>query len=138
MGPAEQQQYVSRDAALAGGKNLKEKDVATTLGTFRCRELSGNARAEVIEAQANALTEEEGGKRVDVKGYQRNVIVAGVIDPASPDDDRQPLLKATDMTQFMQNGSSVIVALVQAIEELSGLGQFAAKRAEGNSDAGQS
>lgn len=130
--------YVSRDAALSGAKNLKEKDVETSLGTFLCRELSGVARAEVIEAQANGLTEEEGGKRIDVKGYQQNVLVNGLVDPTSPEDDRQPMFKAADMPAFMQNGASVIVSLVLAIEELSGLGRFASARAEGNSDDTQS
>lgn len=125
---------VDRAAFLALAGELKE-DVVTLSDRagkeipVLVRELTGEARAALITLQIEAY--QKGS--VDLKTYEREMLLGGVADPESPEGARLPLLKPADAEVLMKLGASNIGHLVKRIEELSAMGQQALSRAEGNS-----
>lgn len=116
---------VGRDAFLGHSGKLREDTVTVPeLGGVLVKELNGNERAEVIETQAQR------GGRVDVKGYQRLLLLHGLADPDSPEGARTPLLRKEDLDQAMRLGAGTIELLCERIEELSGLSVDAEALAE--------
>lgn len=121
---------LTRDGLLQQAGKLREELVALAeAGDVLVRELTGADRAEIVQAQAEAYQD----KKVDIAGYQKRILLAGITDADSPAGNRQPLLRPDDADRLMQLGGGVIATLVKAIERLSGLGQDAEKSAEGNS-----
>lgn len=109
---------VSRAALLARAGKLREDHVDVPgLGKVLVRELSGAARAKLIQGQAQASRT----GIPDVQAYQKELLLNGLIDPDSPEDARQPLLEKADLDTVMQLGASAIDALCTRIEQLSGL-----------------
>lgn len=115
---------ISRDAFLAGGK-LREDVVPTPLGPVLVRELTGEERAQLMNDQV-------GRGKADMLVWRRKLIQLGVKDPDSPEDDRQPLFDEADMDVVMSKGSGTIEAIVDRIEELSGLSNDSKAAAEKN------
>lgn len=116
---------VGRDAFLGHSGKLREDTVQVPgLGDVLVKELNGNERAEVIETQA------QNRGKVDVKGYQRMLLLYGLADPDSPEGARTPLLKKEDLDQAMRIGAAALERLCDRIEELSGLSVDAEKLAE--------
>lgn len=93
------------------------------------RELTGGERAKLITLQAEAY--QKGS--LEIEKYEREMLMAGVADPSSPEGARQPLLRAGDADSLMKLGASKTQELVKAVERLSGMGVGAVVRAEGNS-----
>lgn len=117
---------VGRDAFLAG-LTLAEGTVDTAIGPVICREITGQSRADLTsEAFARDKT--------DVGAYRRSLILAGTVNPDSPEGARTPLFDEADMDAVMAKPSSVIEAICDKIEELSGLGTHSRKAKE---DAGK-
>lgn len=116
---------VGRDAFLGHSGKLREDLVEIRgLGPVLVKELNGIERAEVIETQAT------GSRGVDVKGYQRMLLLYGLADPESPEGARTPLLRKEDLDQAMRLGAAAIERLCERIEELSGLSVDAEALAE--------
>lgn len=121
---------LSREALLARTVRAEEEVDVPGLGRMLVGEINADERAAIIEKQAGDYQ----NKRVDVRSYQKSLLVAGLLDPASSASARLPLLSAADGDAVMKVGSAKIAALVDAIERLSGMGAAAVARAEGNSD----
>lgn len=116
---------VGRDAFLGHSGKLREDTVLVDgLGPVLVKELNGFERAEVIETQATTRG------RVDVKGYQRLLLLYGLADPESPDGARTPLLRKEDLDQAMRLGAAAIERLCERVEQLSGLSVDAEALAE--------
>ena len=121
---------LSRDAFLAHVGRLAEELVdVPAMGKVLVRELSGRARAEVLQLLAPAAS----GGKADIGAYQKMLLENGLIDPESPKDERRPLLDVTNRDKVMELGASKVEALCKAIERLSGLDAKAAESAEKNS-----
>lgn len=122
--PAPEAAPISRDQFLSGGK-LEEDTVVTPIGPVLVRELTGEERAKLMNDQV-------GRGKADMLVWRRKLILLGVKDPASPLDDRQPLFEEADMDIVMSKGSATIEAIVDRIEELSGLANDSKAAAEKN------
>ncbi len=127
--------FASRDDWLnAVGKLREEEHEVEGLGLLLLSEVTGEVRAEIMSDQSAVLLLPEGQTRkLDQRGYQKKLILAGVVDPESPPGDRNPLFKAGDLDRVMKIGGGKVAEVVDRIERLSGLGQYQAA-AEKNSD----
>ncbi len=127
--------FASRDDWLAAvGKLREEEHEVEGLGLLLLSEVTGEVRAEIMSDQSAVLLLPEGQTRkLDQRGYQKKLILAGVVDPESPAGDRNPLFKAGDLDRVMKIGGGKVAEVVDRIERLSGLGQYQAA-AEKNSD----
>lgn len=123
--------FLSRDDWLNQAGVLKEEEVEVEgFGLLLISEVTGDVRAEILGDQSVGLLADQ--RKIDAKVYQRKLILAGVIDPTSPKGDRKPLFRMGDMDRVMKIGGGKIADVVDAIERLSSLGQYAGV-AEGNS-----
>ena len=123
------QGLLTRDGLLSKAGDLNEEILELPrLGKLLVLELTGADRALILQAQAEAYQD----KKVDVIGYQRRILLAGIVDPLSPKGNRQPLLRPDDADRVMQIGGGSIALIVKAVERLSGIGQEAETSAEGN------
>lgn len=123
---------VTRDIWLNAGQKLDEEwlDIEG-LGKVLVSEVTAKARAEIMTIQSTSLLTEV-GKSVDHLGNQKTLLLAGVLDPASPEGARRPLFHKDDIDKVMEIGASKVAAIIDAIERLSKLGRYTAS-AEGNS-----
>lgn len=131
-------QFASRDDFLnAAGKFAEETFHVDGIGNLLLSEISGEARADILGSMASALqsdpTTGEKGK-LDTNGYQRRLLLAGVVDANSPEGDRKPLFKAGDLDRVMKVGGAKIQTVCGAIERLSKMGRWQTS-AEENSEA---
>lgn len=127
--------FASREDWLNAVGVLKEEELKVEgLGLLIVSEITGEARADIVGHQSVGLLAEH--KKIDAKTYQRQLIQAGVVDPASPKGDRKPMFRPGDMDQVMKIGGGKIAEIVDAIERLSALGNYGAAT-EGNSDSTQ-
>src|ERR1700723_3598611 len=111
--------------AAAGKLNEEEKHVEG-LGLLLLGEIGADVRAEILtEQQSVALFAEGAAKKLDRKWYEKKLLLAGVLDPASPEGARLPLFKQGDMDSVMRIGGSKIGEVVDAIERLSLMGRHA-------------
>lgn len=135
-------EFVGRDAWLGVGSKLAEDVVDVEgLGKVLVSEITAKVRAEIMTIQSTGLLTET-GKSIDHLRHQKTLLLAGVIDPASPEGARTPLFKTADIDKVMELGASKVEKIIDAIERLSKLGRYASS-AEGNSattpsDAGTS
>lgn len=133
--PTKQQsenKFLSRDDFLGHAGVLREKEVdIKDLGVLLISEITGDVRAELIGQQFSGMIGDV--KKFDRKAYERTLIQAGVIDPDSPPGGRRPMFRPGDMDRVMRLGAGKITEIVDAIEELSGLGDHSGA-AEGNSE----
>lgn len=133
---------VTRDLWLNASQKLAEEWITVEgLGKVLVSEITAKARADIMTIQSTGLLTEV-GKSIDHLRHQKTLLLAGVLDPSSPEGARQPLFQAGDVDKVMEIGASKIAEVIDAIEKLSKLGRYAAS-AEGNSgptssDAGTS
>ncbi len=133
--PAEKK-FASREDWLNIAGVLKEEEhYVEGLGLLVLSEITGDARSEIVGHQSVGLLADQ--KKIDVKTYQRQLIGAGVVDPASPKSDRRPMFKPGDLDRVMKIGGGKIAEIVDVIERLSALGAHAGG-AEENSEGTQS
>lgn len=119
--PEEGPKFITRETFLAAGGKLAEETLFVEgLGNLLLREVSAGDRADMLSKSLQALQREQ----VDVKGYQRALLLVGVVDPASPPDDRQPLFKPADMDAVMRVGGKKLLPVVDVIERLSLMGKY--------------
>lgn len=129
---AAEKKYVSRDEWLNLAGHLKEEEhTVEGLGTLLLSEIAGDVRADIVAAQSVGLLADQ--KKIDAKAYQRTLLQHGVVDPSSPQGARTSLFRPGDMDRVMKLGGGKIAEIVDKIEKLSGLGQYAGA-AEGNSE----
>lgn len=127
--------FLSREDWLNQAGVLKEQEVDVPgFGTLLLSEVTGDVRAEILGDQSVGLLADQ--RKIDAKVYQRKLILAGVVDPASPQGDRKPMFRPGDMDRVMKIGGGKIADVVDGIEKLSSLGQYAGV-AEGNSGGTQ-
>lgn len=132
---APDKKFVSRDEWLNLAGVLKEEEHHVEgLGLLLISEITGDVRADIVAAQSIGLLADQ--KKIDAKAYQRTLIQAGIVDPNSPAGNRTPMFRPGDMDSVMRLGGKKIADIVDAIERLSGLGQYSGA-AEGNSDQSQ-
>lgn len=125
--------FASREDWLNTAGVLKEEEKHVEgLGLLLLSEITGDVRAEIVGHQSMGLLADQ--KKIDAKAYQRQLILAGVVDPDSPKGDRKPMFRSGDMDRVMKIGGGKIAEVVDAIEKLSALGQYGGA-AEGNSDS---
>lgn len=128
----EEKRFVSRDEWLNNAGVLKEEEREIAgLGLLLLSEITGDARAEIVGVQSEGLLADR--RKIDAKAYQRALILAGVVDPSSPRGARMPMFRPGDLDRVMKIGGGKIADIVDAIEKLSALGQYAGA-AEGNSE----
>lgn len=128
----EAHKFISRDDLLNIAGVLKEEEHHVEgLGLLLLSEVTGEVRAEIVAAQSIGLLADQ--KKIDAKSYQRTLIQNGVVDPASPKGNRQPMFRSGDMDRVMKLGGSKIAEIVDVIERLSSLGPYQGA-AEGNSE----
>lgn len=122
---------LSREDMLAAANRLREETVEIDgLGTLLLSEITGEVRANLIGQQATGMMADT--KKFDRNGYERTLIQAGVMDPSSPPNGRSTMFRMGDMDRVMRIGGSKIAEIVDGIEKLSSLGEYAGS-AEGNS-----
>lgn len=125
--------FLSRDEWLNQAGVLKEEEYfVEEFGWLLLSEITGDARADIVGRQSVGLLAEN--RKIDAKDYQRSLILAGVMDPNSPQGDRKPMFRPGDMDRVMRIGGSKIADIVDQIEKLSALGAYQGA-AEGNSDS---
>jgi hypothetical protein len=119
--------FASRGDFLAAAGRFKEEELEVEgIGRLVLSEISGDARADIIGTMAMALqpNTETGEKgTLDTKGYQRSLLLAGVVDPTSAAGSRVPLFKIGDLAEVMRVGGAKITAICDVIERLSMLGR---------------
>jgi hypothetical protein len=126
-------QYLSRTELLGFANKLKEETrVIDGLGTLLLSEVTAAVRADLIGQQATGMMADQ--KKFDRKGYEKTLVQAGVMDPASPPGGRVTLFRPGDMDQVFKIGGQKIADIVDVIERLSSLGEYSGA-AEGNSEA---
>lgn len=127
--------FLSREDWLNNAGILKEAEIEVEgLGHLVVSEITGDQRAEIVGHQSEGLLAEK--RKIDAKAYQRSLILAGVVDPASPKGDRKPMFRPTDLDRVMKIGGGKIAEVVDAIEKLSALGNYSGA-AEENSGGTQ-
>ena len=127
--------FATRDNWLtsAGKLNEEEKNIEG-IGLMLLSEIGADVRAEILtEQQSVALFAEGAAKKLDRKWYEKKILLAGVLDPTSPEGARLPLFKPGDMDTVMRNGGAKIAEVVDSIEKLSLMGRYV-QSAEGNSN----
>src|SRR3990167_6296144 len=86
VGDAPTEGLLTRDGLLQKAGDLAEEVLELPrLGKLLLLELTGADRALILQSQAEAYQD----KRVDVIGYQRKILLAGIVDPLSPKGNRQ-------------------------------------------------
>lgn len=131
--PSGLSKYLSREEWLNQAGVLKEEEkYVEGFGLLVLSEITGDQRAEIVGHQSVGLLAEE--RKIDAKAYQRSLILAGVVDPATPPGDRKPMFRPTDMDRVMKIGGGKIAEVVDVIEKLSALGNYSGA-AEENSAA---
>lgn len=122
---------ITREALLdAASTSRDEAEVDVPgLGVVLVGEISGDERARIMEAAARAIQAEQ----VDIRGYQKQMLAAGILDPSSPKGARVPLLRHEDIDAVMKLGAAKIRFLIDEIERLSGMGAHSFASAEKNS-----
>lgn len=127
--------FATRDILLAAAGRLNEEvHEVTGLGTLLLGEIGADVRAEILtEQQSVALFAEGAAKKLDRKWYEKKILLAGILDPSSPEGARLPLFKQGDMDTVMRIGGAKIGEVVDAIERLSLMGRHVVS-AEGNSN----
>lgn len=115
-----------RNELLGRSGKLKEDQVVVDGVTYIVRELNGLERAHLIGLQAEARI----NSKVDLAGYQKQLLLRGLMDPESPEGAREPALTEADLDTVMRNGAGFLDPILEAIEELSGLGVEAQKAAK--------
>jgi hypothetical protein len=129
---AVERKFVSRDEWLNQAGILKEEEhYVDGFGYLLLSEVTGDVRADIVSSQSQGLLADK--KSIDAKQYQRQLIMAGVVDPSSPEGARLPMFRPGDMDRVMKLGGSKIAEIVDVIEKLSSLGQYGGA-AEGNSE----
>lgn len=124
--------FASRDDWLNLAGHLKEEELHVEgLGTLLLSEITGDVRADIVADQSVGLLADQ--KKIDAKKYQRTLLQHGVVDPGSPPGARTSLFRPGDIDRAMKLGGGKIAEIVDKIEQLSGLGQYAGA-AEGNSE----
>jgi hypothetical protein len=124
--------FVSRDEWLNLAGHLREEEhTVDGLGTLLLSEIAGDVRADIVAAQSVGLLADQ--KKIDAKAYQRTLLQHGVVDPNSPPGARTSLFRPGDIDRAMKLGGGKIAEVIDHIENLSGLGQYAGA-AEGNSE----
>ncbi len=117
--------YASRDEILsAAGRFAEEEHDVEGIGWVMLSEISGEARARILGRMGMAL---EDGKLTDsawTGHYQRALLLAGVVDPSSPEGARLPLLREGDLDRLMKLGGAKVTDMVTVIERLSKMGRF--------------
>jgi hypothetical protein len=122
--------YASRDDLLnAAGKLAEEELYVEEIGWLLLSEISGDARADIVGQSASAMQKGE----LDVKSYQRALLLAGVVDPSSPVGNRRPLFRPGDIDRIMKIGSQKLLSIIDTVEKLSAMGQYQGG-VEGNSE----
>jgi hypothetical protein len=124
--------FITRDAWLHTPVFLSEevKEIEG-LGKVVVSEVTAAVRAELVTLQSSGLLRDE-NKQIDRAAYEEKLLVAGLVDPSSPEGSRVPLFRKEDMGRVMRWGSGKIEPIVDAIERLSHLGKYSSS-AEGNS-----
>ena len=127
--------FASRTDILdAAGRFAEEEHDLEGVGKLLLSEISGATRAEILGQMATAI---EGNKLTDpawTTKYQKTLLRAGVVDPASPVGARTPMFREGDLDRLMQIGGAKLSGVVDAIEKLSRMGRYQ-ESAEGNSEA---
>ena len=94
--------FLSRGAFLENAGKLAEKEIDVPgLGWVIASELTADERAEVIGKQATALNSRN---ELDVKSYQRSMLLYGLVDPESPPGNRRKMLRSADVDQGVVDG----------------------------------
>lgn len=125
-------EFVGREQWLGAGSKLAEDVVEVEgLGKVLVSEITAKVRAEIMTIQSSGLLTDV-GKSIDHLRHQKTLLLAGVVDPSSPEGARVPLFKEGDIDAVMQLGASKVEKIIDAIERLSKLGRHATS-AEGNS-----
>ncbi len=126
--PADGKTFATRETFLAAAGHLSEEEIQVEgLGWLLLSEISGADRADIVAKSMMAYQRNE----LDVKGYQRAVLLAGIVDPSSPQDERAPMFRSADMDQVMKVGGSKLLEAIDVIERLSLMGKYQ-PGAEGN------
>lgn len=121
--------FATREDFLAAVGKLAEEEVFVEgVGWLLCSEITGDARADIVGKSATSLN----NGNLDVKSYQRALLLAGLVDPSSPKGERRPLFRPGDIDRVMLVGGRQILAAIDVIEKLSAMGRYQ-DAAEGNS-----
>ena len=117
--------FASRDIWLGLAGKLDEAELEVEgLGLLLLSEINGDVRAEIMTDQSAVLLSDDKVKKINRRAYERTLLQAGVVDPASPKGARLPMFKLADMDQVMKIGGAKIGAVIDKIEELSLLGRY--------------
>lgn len=116
----------------AAERGREEKVIAVPgLGAVLIGEITGVERADILSAQVEMARQD----KIDVKGYQRKLLLAAVLDPTSPEEARtNAFLSNGEAATFMRLGGGKIRALIDAIEEFSGMQADKVKAVEEGKD----
>lgn len=111
---------LSPQQLLAAAEKGREETIVDVpgLGPVLIGEISGTERADILSHQVELARKD----RVDVKGYQRKLLLSSMLDPTSPEGERTPAFTSNaEASTFMQLGGGKIRHLVDEIERFSGM-----------------
>ena len=129
--------FASRSDWLSAAGHLSEEECYVEgIGLLLLSEIDGVTRASIMTEQSAVALSEDKIKKINRQQYEQILLVGGVVDPMSPPEARKPMFSPADAALLMKVGGSKIGRVVDVIERLSLLGQYA-PRAEGNSPATQ-
>ncbi len=117
----------------AAGKLAEEFVHVEGIGKLLLSEVTGEVRADIMSDQSAVLLTEGPNKKLDQKSYHKKLLLAGVVEPSSPPESRLPFFRPGDVDRAMKVGGAKIAKVIDVIERLSGLGQYAGL-AEKNSE----
>jgi hypothetical protein len=131
--------FASREDWLAAAGHLAEEERHVDgLGWLLLGEIGADVRADITTDQSAVLLAPEGEvRKLDRRAYERRLLLHGVLDPASPEGNRLPLLQPADIDRVFKIGGAKIGVVIDTIERLSMLGRYM-QSAEGNSNGTQS
>ena len=132
------EKFASRDDWFSAAGKLKEEFLHVEgIGKLLVSEVSGEVRADIMSDQSAALLSDGPNKKLDQKSYHKKLLLAGVVDPESPTEGRLPFFKPGDVDRAMKVGGAKVAKVIDKIEQLSNLGQYAGA-AEKNSETAAS
>ena len=137
MAVADKTKFASREDWFAAAGKLNEEAVTVEgIGELLCSEVSAEVRADIMSDQSAVLLTEGPNKKLDQKSYHKKLLLAGVVDPLSDPESRKPFFAPGDADKAMKIGGAKVAKVIDVIERLSGLGQYAGL-AEKNSGSSQ-
>jgi hypothetical protein len=128
--------YASKDSILAGLRPREKDEESAIFGTLRLRELTRWQWR--IAGELATVAGDDGVSRVDTDWWHTEVLAAGVVDPASPEDARESMFIGEELRGLAQRKETweEIRRLANAVLAFSEVGAEALTKSDHPTDEG--